>query len=106
MLAVLFTTHYLLLSSAADTRLRRQKRVGCSRRLLPSAILGSGYTVGPSCSCAFGRGGVAFVRFEEGGGRVGYLRAVFEAESFEAVFAALDVEEPIVTSAAGIKQCG
>jgi hypothetical protein len=30
-----------------------------------------------------------------GGGLVGYFLAVFEADSFEAVFAAFDVDEPI-----------
>lgn len=94
----------LLLSATAYRMLGQKRMIGCSRWVLPSAILGSGYSVGLSCSCTFGRRDITFVRLEEGGGgRVGYLRAVFEAESFEAVFAALEVEEPIVAFAAAVK---
>ena len=58
-----------------------------------------GCTLGPTLSPAGGCGGCAPVRFEEGGsGRVGYLRGVVE-ETFEAVFAAEEVNleeaEPI-----------
>lgn len=54
----------------------------------------SGCTVGPIFSLESGFPGVAFVLADVGGVRVGYLRAVFAADS-DAAFEALEAEDPM-----------
>lgn len=54
----------------------------------------AGCTVGPTDATGDGRGSCTFVRGDEvGGGRVGYFRAVFAGDSFDAVFAVFNVDE-------------
>jgi len=74
----------------------RKKEKGVLRSLVVE-VCASGYTLGPNLPPAVGRSFCTFIRLEDGGGgRVGYLRAVFEADNLEAVFAALEVELPIL----------
>jgi hypothetical protein len=68
-----------------------------------------GCTLGPTLPSGIGCAGrgCTLPGFELGGGeRVGYLRAaVFVADIFEAVFAAFEVEDPIVSSGVDAECC-
>jgi hypothetical protein len=56
-----------------------------------------GCTVGPNVAPGLGRSVCAFLLLDVGGGgRVGYFRVVFVAESLLALFAALDEAFPIM----------